>query len=76
MLTLFSFFFFCYFLFGFSSFIYFYRIFLSLGVWDPKLMNLKLGERSQFWPVFPSEGILDYLHLWHTKFFMIDFYGQ
>ena len=40
------------FLFSFSSFTYLYHIyFLSLGVWDPKLTNLKLGDRPQLWPV-------------------------
>ena len=52
---LFSFFFFCLLvLFGCSSFIYFYHIyFLSLGVWDPKLMNPKLGDQPQLLPVLP-----------------------
>ena len=56
MLTLFSFFF-C-FLFGFSSFIYFYH----LGVWDLKLSNPKLGDRPQLWPVLsPSLYALHFL---------------
>ena len=42
------------FLFSFSTFIYFYHIFfLSLGVYDPKLTNPKLGDRLQLWPVLP-----------------------
>ena len=55
MLTLFSFVFFCFFLFGFSSFFSFSHlyIFLGLGVWISKLVNPKLGNRPQLWPVLP-----------------------
>ena len=41
------------FLFGFSSFIYLYHIFLSLRVWDPKLASPKLGDQPQLWLVLP-----------------------
>ena len=34
-------------------FIFIIYIFLNLGVWDPKLTNLKLGDRPQLWPVLP-----------------------
>ena len=43
------------FLFSFSSFTYSHQLyFLSLEVWDLKLTNPKLGDRTQLWPVlFP-----------------------
>ena len=57
MLTLFSFFFFC-FLFGFSSYLFSSGIFfLRLGVWDSKLANPNLNNQPQLWPVLPPVPI-------------------
>ena len=43
----------------FISIIYIY--FLSLGVQDPKLTNLKLGDRPQLWHVL-SPVTVNYFH--------------
>ena len=46
------------FLFSFSYFTYLYHIYLlSLGVWDPNLMNTKLGDRPQLWPVLHPAAV-------------------
>ena len=36
---------------GFFQFFPFFIIFLSLGVWDPKFMNPKVGDRPGLLPV-------------------------
>ena len=35
--------------------------FFSLGVWDPKLTNLKLSDRPQLWHVLPPVTV-NYFH--------------
>ena len=46
------------FLFSFSYFTYLYHIYLlSLGVWDPNLMNTKLHDGPQLWLVLPPAAV-------------------
>ena len=69
MLTLFYFFFLFYLV---LAFIYLYHIYFStLGVWDPKITNPKLGDCPQLWPVLPTvlNRVCPSVHLSVQRFF-------
>ena len=52
LLTLLSYFFFCFYL-DLAHLFLSSIFFLSLGIWDPEFMNPQCGDQPQLWPVLP-----------------------